>query len=357
MKNRTRRAAWLCAGLAVGLGALIPPHAASAARPAKPPAHRPILYISNERGGDVVALDARSGELLARIPVGKRPRGLRLSPDGKRLYVALSGSPIAGPGVDESSLPPADKRADGIGVIDLATHRLLKTFPSGSDPETFDISADGKTLYIANEDAMRVSALDVASGTLQGSAKVGVEPEGVAVAPNGREVYVACEGSSVVVVVDRASLMEITRISTQPRPRNIVFSRDGKTGFISNEVGASLTVFDAGSHAVIKVLPLASGDTLLRPMAMAGTPDGASLYVSTGRGGGLVEVDLTALRVKRTLNGIGQRPWGLALSADGRTAYTANGPGGDVSFVDLDTGTVTRRVKVGEGPWGLVLAN
>ena len=51
--------------------------------------------------------------------LGKRPRGIHASPDKKTIYVALSGSPIAGPGVDESTLPPADKTADGIGVFDI----------------------------------------------------------------------------------------------------------------------------------------------------------------------------------------------------------------------------------------------
>jgi YVTN family beta-propeller protein len=335
----------------------LPAAGAASSQSARSAPHRPTLYVSNERGGDVVALDAQSGEILARIPVGKRPRGLRVSPDGKHLYVALSGSPIAGPGVDESKLPPPDKRADGIGVVDLATHRLLKIFPSGSDPETFDISADGKTLYIANEDVMRLSALDLDTGTLKGGAKIGVEPEGVTLSPDGRHVYVACEGTSNVFVIDRTTLTEAGRITTQPRPRNVAFSRDGKLGFVTNEVGVSLTVFDVATNAVRKVLPLAAADSPARPMAMATTPDGASLYVSTGRGGGIVEVDINALTVKRTINNVGQRPWGLALSADGKTAYTANGPGGDVSFIDLATGKVTQRVKVGDGPWGLALAN
>ena len=46
----------------------------------------------------------------AAIAVGKRPRGIKLSRDGTRLFVALSGSPMRRPGVDESKLPPAGPR-------------------------------------------------------------------------------------------------------------------------------------------------------------------------------------------------------------------------------------------------------
>src|SRR4051812_17294677 len=60
------------------------------------------VFVSDETGGNVVVLDPDRGEVVERIAVGKRPRGIRLSADGRTLYVALSGSPIAGPGVDES---------------------------------------------------------------------------------------------------------------------------------------------------------------------------------------------------------------------------------------------------------------
>ena len=63
--------------------------------------------------------------------MGKRPRGVKLSHDGKLLYVALSGSPRAAPGVDESKLPPPDRAADGVGVVDLATRKLIRTYASG----------------------------------------------------------------------------------------------------------------------------------------------------------------------------------------------------------------------------------
>ena len=84
---------------------------------------------------------------------GNGRRGIHASPDRKTIYVALSGSPIAGPDVDESTLPPPDKSADGIGVFDVAQNKLVKLIKSGSDPENFDLSRDGKLLYVSNEDA------------------------------------------------------------------------------------------------------------------------------------------------------------------------------------------------------------
>src|SRR5688572_10316881 len=80
-------------------------------------AHR--VYVTNEMSGDMTVIDGGTHKVVATVPLGKRPRGIQLSPDGKQLFVALSGSPIAGPGSQPSTLPPADPAADGIGVVDI----------------------------------------------------------------------------------------------------------------------------------------------------------------------------------------------------------------------------------------------
>src|SRR5580704_5254342 len=120
-----------------------------------------MIYVSDESGGDIAVIDPVGAQLVATIPVGKRPRGIKISRDGKFLYVALSGSPNAGPGVDESKLPPADRSADGIGVVDLATRKILRILPSGQDPESFDLSLDGQTIYVSNEETAEMTAIDL----------------------------------------------------------------------------------------------------------------------------------------------------------------------------------------------------
>ena len=94
--------------------------AAPAPAPAPPPPASYHVYVTNETGGELTIINGDTNEVAGTIAVGKRPRGIRVSPDGTQLFVALSGSPIGGPGVDESKLPPADKAADGIGIVDIA---------------------------------------------------------------------------------------------------------------------------------------------------------------------------------------------------------------------------------------------
>ena len=133
----------------------------------------PRIYVTNEVSGDLSIIDSGNYNVLATVPLGKRPRGIHPSPDHKTIYVALSGSPIAGPDVDESTLPPPDKSADGIGVFDVAQNKVVRIIPGGSDPENFDVSQDGTQLYISNEDVSAVSIVDIASGKVVKSLAMG----------------------------------------------------------------------------------------------------------------------------------------------------------------------------------------
>src|SRR5262245_28839595 len=132
------------------------------------PTRKPAVtvYVTNEASGDLSVIDAANNEVIATVPLGKRPRGVHLTPDRKNILVALSGSPIAPPGVDEDTLPPPDKKADGIGIVEADSNAVLKLMPVGSDPEEFAISLDGGKLYVANEDVGLASVVDVRSGQI-----------------------------------------------------------------------------------------------------------------------------------------------------------------------------------------------
>src|SRR3954447_4815128 len=164
-----------------------------------------VLYVTNERAGTLTMIDVDRQEAFGTIALGKRPRGIVASKDKTRVYVALSGSPIAGPGVDESTLPPPDKGADGIGEVDLSGHKLLRVLRAGSDPEGIALSADGKAAFIANEDTGQVSVVQIADGAVIESFKVGDEPEGITLTPDGSQAWATSEDAGAVYVIDLAS--------------------------------------------------------------------------------------------------------------------------------------------------------
>ena len=314
-----------------------------------------LLYVSAESSGEVVVVDPEHASVVARIPVGKRPRGLVVSPDGRYLYVALSGSPRGGPNVDESTLPPADRAADGIGVVDLSERKLLRTLPSGQDPESFALSGDGKTLYVSNEETAELSVLDLESGKITRKVPVGKEPEGVALRPDGKVVYVTSEEDGSVTGVDTTSFEVVQKVATGKRPRGVLFTKDSGTAFVSNEMDGTVALFSPRGQELLGVLKLeGKGPIPPRPMGLALSPDEKRLFVSTGRGGSIGVVDVAARKVSHTIEDVGARPWGIALSRDGKHLFSANGSSDDLSIVNVESGKVERKVAIGGLPWGVV---
>lgn len=313
----------------------------------------PRIYVSNEVSGDMTIIDSGTLDVIANVPLGKRPRGIHASPDRKTIYVALSGSPIAGPDVDESTLPPPDKSADGIGVFDVAQNKVVRVIHAGSDPENFDVSKDGKYIYISNEDDSAVSIVDIAAGAVTKSLKVGGQPEGVKASPDGKIVYVTSEETGTISVLDPAVPAIIKTFKVGHRPRSIAFMPDGAHAYVNAENDGGVVYVDAVKHETIE--PIALGKAgVIKPMGVLISKDGAKLFVTTGRGHQLFTINTATNKVLGSVE-VGQRPWGLALSPDGKTIYTANGPSGDVSVVDVATNTVTRKVKASGGPWGIVV--
>jgi YVTN family beta-propeller protein len=320
---------------------------------------RYFVYVTNEDSNDLAVIDPGERRVIARVPVGKRPRGLRVAPDGKTVYVALSGSPKAPPGQDPAALPPPDRAQDGIGVVDAASFRLLRVLSSGRDPEAFDLTKDGRALYVSNEETAEASRVEIATASVTHRVPVGGEPEGVTLHPSGRTVYVTSERDDRVTVIDTTTQRVLTEFSVGRRPRSVVFTRDGTLAFVTNELSASVTVVDAVHHRAIDRIAIpreGSGSIGPRPMGACLSPDDRTLYVSNGRGGSISVIDVVERRVGRTISEVGARPWGIAISPDGRTLFTANGPSNDVAMIDAATGEVTARVASGASPWGVAVS-
>ena len=105
--------------------------------------------------------------MLARARIGngeEKPVGVAVSPDGKRLYVALGAG-------------------HALVQLDAATLRELARVPVGRRPWGVALSPDGRTAYTANGVTDDMSVVDVATMKVLRTVKVGTRPWGVAVVP------------------------------------------------------------------------------------------------------------------------------------------------------------------------------
>ena len=349
---------WRCAAAAACMWAAAPAHAA-------PAAYR--IYVTNERSGDLTVINGADFSVMATIPVGKRPRGIHVSPDGKTVYVAVSGTPIEAPpqidangnpiferkkgGDDDDDDANADKSADGIATVDVATGKLTGKLQGGSDPEEFDLSRDGKSIYISNEDVKTASVIDIAAARVAHIIPVGREPEGVTTTPDGRRFYVTCEAGGDIFVIDTGTYEVAGHFKVNGRPRSVAFSSHGDVAFIPSESAGEFNVIDPAKIAVLKTLKLPAGS---RPMRVRIAADDKKVYMSNGRAGTISVIDAHSYELLDTIK-VGARPWGIGLSPDGKYLFSANGPSNDISVVDLATQKEVMRVKAGSSPWGIAI--
>jgi YVTN family beta-propeller protein len=133
------------------------------------------FYIADMHADGVHIVDGESFKQVGFIPTSIGAHGLYPSRDGKRLYVANRGShKIRGSRLGNG----------GVAVIDFATEKVVARWPvpGGGSPDMGNVSADGKWLWLAARYDDVVYRFDTSSGDVT-QIKVGTEPHGLTVWP------------------------------------------------------------------------------------------------------------------------------------------------------------------------------
>jgi YVTN family beta-propeller protein len=219
----------------------------------------------------------------------------------------------------------------------------------------FDISPDGKMLYVSNEEDSALTAFDLTTRKKAFEVKVGGEPEGVKVSADGKLVYVTSEVASLVHVIDVAQRKVVKNIAVGKRPRRFLLA--GGELWVSNELDASVSIIRTSDHTVqgrVAFLPPGMRSEDVTPVGMALSPDGKTAYVGLGRANHVAVVDVASRQVRGYVL-VGKRAWGLAVSGDGKRLYVANGLSDDMTIVDTETLKGVKTLKMGRVPHTVVI--
>lgn len=133
------------------------------------------FYVADMHADGVHVIDGESFKEVGFIQTGLGAHGLYPSRDGRQLYVANRGShKIHGQRLGDG----------GVTVIDFATEKVVARWavPGGGSPDMGNVSADGKYLWLAARFDDVVYRFDTASGEVK-QVKVGAEPHGLTVWP------------------------------------------------------------------------------------------------------------------------------------------------------------------------------
>ena len=136
---------------------------------------------------------------------------------------------------------------------------------------------------------------------------VGRGSEGFDVTPDGKELWVANAQDGTISIIDVASKKVTQTLDANVRGANrLKFTLDGKRAFVSSLGGADLAVFDVSTRHDIKRIKLGRGAA-----GILMQPDGARVYISCSPDNYVAVIDLTTLEVIGHVDG-GQEPDGLA---------------------------------------------
>jgi YVTN family beta-propeller protein len=263
-------------------------------------------YASNYGGGaynTLAVVDLVAQKALPPVDLGalRGPHGLDFV-GGKVWFTAEAAKAIG-------SYDPAAKSVNWIlGTGQNRTHMI-------------HVSPDMKFIVTTNVSSGSVSLIE-STMTVPGPGgparpdwnetvvRVGNGSEGFDVSPDGKEIWVANAAEGTVSVIDPATKTVIQTLAADvPGANRLKFTLDGKLALISSLRGPDVTVIDTATRKTVKHIPVGHGAA-----GILMQPDGARAFVACSPDGYVAVIDLHSMEVVGHIEA-GHEPDGLAWAA------------------------------------------
>ena len=139
----------------------------------------------NQQTHSLALVDLTAGIVLAEAGCGERPSHLTLTPDGASVLVTAADS-------------------GELFRFSITNDRLEQTarLPLGREPRGVAVSPDGRLAYVALAAAASVAVVDLAEWRPVDEIAVGRWPRFLALSPDGTRLAVGCSGDRGVAIVD-----------------------------------------------------------------------------------------------------------------------------------------------------------
>jgi len=292
----------------------------------------PPLFVLNSLDATVSVIDPATWTEKQRIPTGKEPHHLYLTPDERSLIVANSAG-------------------DSLTFLDPRTAEVQKVVYGIIDPYQLRFSPDMKWFVTAGNRLNHVDIYrwDGKEPKLAKRIPTGKTPSHIWIDSKSTVAYVTMQDTDELIAVDLATQTIRWRTPTGPMPADIFGVHDGKTLLVGLTGGDGVQMFDV-SQAVprpVGMLPTGKGAHAFRSAG-----DGRSVFVSNRVANTISRIDIATLRVTDTY-AVPGGPDCMDVSADGKTLYVTSRWAKKLSVVDLVNNKVAHQVNVGRSPHGV----
>ena len=254
----------------------------------------------------------------------KYPQGLAVSADGKTLYVADANSNS----VIEIALDQANYPEQTLPLVSsLGGPAYTLASPTG-----LAVDSTSNTLYIANFANGTISAVDLSSGVTRTFSTSLNNPTGLALSADGSSLFVANHGlgSVVQIAVPGATVSATYAPGTSAlQPWDVYLSPAGSTLYVTDtlnnalgSLGVSAGTLQTGSYATA-----ATGFN--QPLGVVQI--GSYLYVANYQGQSISKLDAATHALVKTIDVAPNQPFFLAT--DGSNLYFTDGNDGSVNEI------------------------
>jgi DNA-binding beta-propeller fold protein YncE len=328
-----RRRQVLSVGAGLGAAVALPALAQPATAPGRRSYRGAPVFVLNSLDGDVSVIDSLRWVELQRIPTGKEPHHLYLTPDEKSVIVANAGS-------------------DSLTFFDPRTAEVQRTVRGILDPYHLRVSPDMRWFVTA---ANRLNHVDIyrwdgRSPELVKRIATGRTPSHLTIDSRSTTVWASMQDSHELVVIDLASQTLTHRVQTGKLPADVFLTPDDQHLLVGLTGSDGVEVYDVeGAKEPVLVKRLATGKGA---HAFRAAGDGRHVYVSNRVANTITQIDYLAF----TEVGSMVAPAGpdcMDVSADGTLIMVGSRWAGKLTLIDVAKRRVVHQVKVGKSPHGV----
>jgi YVTN family beta-propeller protein len=290
------------------------------------------VFVLNSLDADVSVIDPTTWREIKRVPTGKEPHHLYLTPDEKSLLVANANS-------------------DSLTFIDPRTAEIQKVVKGVMDPYHLRFSPDMKWL-ITNGNRLNhvdIYKWDGTDLTLAKRIPTGKTPSHLWIDSKSTTAYSTMQDSDELVAIDLARQEIKWRIKTGPMPADIFATPDDKTLLVGLTGSDSVEVFDVSGPTPRSVRRIKTG---AGAHAFRAAGDKRNVFLSNRVANTISKIDLTTLQVVDTYPAPGG-PDCMDVLAGGRYLMVTSRWAKRLTIIDTEKREVVKQVKVGKSPHGV----
>ena len=208
------------------------------------------IVVSNWCSFDASIVDTASGQEVARIDMGRHPRGVAISSDSSTAYITqMGGDRIAKVDLDDL-LPPVTLTSsfDGRPVTTQWDTNLEIEWLNdvGNGPRTAVLSPDDSTLFVTLNSDGTVVKIDADTGEVLDEVRTGDAPRSMAISDDGEALYVVNYNSDTLSKVLTDSMEEVQELRVADKPIGITIDPVSSDVWISAYSGVLEIYEDAG---------------------------------------------------------------------------------------------------------------